>query len=331
MKIRPDDLANLCVSFLDTGASRMLKFELARLVQKSMRIDSDSSAAEIIEAAAACGLITVDGTNCAISTQGRRLAKHQDHVSGMISDEAKEFLLKNVYLDVDNGAACCVPFLSSFRVDVTLGTFALERAADESEEQRAWLRTLSRVGLLDVDERVARVRREYLALVNECLRHLREAELEGGTVSAAEKAKTGAIAEKCALEYERKKLMRRGYPELASLVRQISLVDTSAGYDIISCRGSGRNPEEEILIEVKGTRKGEVEFVWSRNERRVARQRRRSYWIYVFTDIDLDNETGKGPIRINDPDLGLERRGYHVEQLDVQVKRIPPTWEVVGS
>lgn len=320
MIVRPDDLSNLCVLFSVAGAARIAKYDLERLIQRSMSIDAYSSAAEVITTAAACSLVKLGGHNVAITTVGHRLAKQQDHKIGKISDSAKVFLLKNVYLNPRSGAFCCLPFVTSFYVDMILETFVLDRTDTESEEQRRWLRILNRVGFLDVNEHAASVKKEYLSIMNECLQDFRNITSDEEAVSSADKTKTGEIAERCALEFEAKRLVKLGHSELVPLIRQISLVDTSAGYDIISCRGTGNNPEEEILIEVKGTRQSHVQFIWTRNERRVAKSRRRSYCLYIFTDINFDAETGKGPTVINNPWSRLQRLGYCVEPLDVQVK-----------
>jgi len=105
------------------------------------------------------------------------------------------------------------------------------------------------------------------------------------------------------------------------LVQHISLVDKSAGYDILSYRGTGKTPHTPIFIEVKGTTKQEVEFIWSRNERFVATRQRRRYWIYAFTNVETEIESAVGPIRINDPIVSLVRRMYYLDPIDVQVRK----------
>jgi hypothetical protein len=129
----------------------------------------------------------------------------------------------------------------------------------------------------------------------------------------------GEIAETCAVTYEKNRLTKRGYPELSMLVQQISLVDRSAGYDILSYSGIDKKPESPIFIEVKGTKNHKINFIWSRNERLVARRERSSYWIYAFTKVEIDKNSAKGPTRIKNPIVNLERLGYNTEALDVHI------------
>ncbi|MGH9878726.1 MAG: DUF3883 domain-containing protein, partial [Nitrososphaerales archaeon] len=100
-----------------------------------------------------------------------------------------------------------------------------------------------------------------------------------------------------------------------------SLIDLSAGYDVISHDGTGKSPEQIRVIEVKGTTKNEVCFVWSRNEMRVAAQKGKNYWIYVFTNVDVVAGSFTGPVCIRDPIRSLGKLGYQMEALDVQVYR----------
>ena len=74
------------------------------------------------------------------------------------------------------------------------------------------------------------------------------------------------------------------------LVQQISKIDKSAGYDIASFRGVGKNPDSKILIEVKGTRESNLRFIWSYNERRVAAAEKHRYWIWndVITTVSTN-------------------------------------------
>jgi hypothetical protein len=93
----------------------------------------------------------------------------------------------------------------------------------------------------------------------------------------------------------------------------------SAGYDIISFRGTGKSPEEKIYIEVKGTKKATIDFVWTVNERRTAHILNKQYWIYAFTEIDAKQEVGKGPVCINNPVSNLKKKSYTIEPLDIHI------------
>ncbi|MGB2862702.1 MAG: DUF3883 domain-containing protein [Sedimentisphaerales bacterium] len=230
-------------------------------------------------------------------------------------------MLKYVYLNMESGGSECAKFLSSFQVDTTLGTFVFHRSLQESYEENQWLKTLSRVGLLDVYERCAKVSLKYLDLVNELLRRFREVDTVDYTGSDMERKAVGDLAERLAMDHEKRRLSDLGLKEFCPLIQRISLVDNSAGYDIASFRGTGQHPENRIYIEVKGTKKEYVDFIWSRNERRIAGQRKKNYWLYIYTNVDTQRETGKGPLRINNPSIALSKGNYIFEPIDIRVSR----------
>jgi hypothetical protein len=279
VNVRPDDLANLCALFSALRMRRFNSAELEKYVQKSMLIDSNASAFQIIAEAKKCGLLNLKQGGYFLTNYGRQLGKLHKEVSCQISEKAKDFLIKKVYLYPGAGQACCFDFLNSFHVDTVLSTFVFDRQENESPDEVRWLRTLSRVGLLEVDTEYAKVNRRYLDVVNDCLRKTRNGLASEEPDVGNDRDKIGDVAEICALGYEKQRLKRRGHHDLAMLVQRISLVDKSAGYDILSYRGTGKNPESLIFIEVKGTRNDKVNFIWSRNERSVAIKWRRSYWI----------------------------------------------------
>jgi hypothetical protein len=322
VNVRPDDLANLCALYSVLRLKCIISTELQKYVQKSMLIDSTSSALEIIQEGMKCALLSLRPSGYFLTNKGRQLGDLQKDVRHEISERAKEFLIKKLYLSVDAGEACCYNFLMSFRVDTVLGSFVFDRKENESADEVRWLQRLSRVGLLEVDTDRAKINCKYLDLVNGLLRRIREGLIEEIADAGKDKEKIGSIAEKCALDYEKRRLEKKGHKDLAMVVQHISLVDKSAGYDILSYRGTGKTPGSPIFIEVKGTGKQEVEFIWTRNERFRAEKTRKSYWIYVFTNVEIDLESAAGPIRINDPIINLKRKRYCVEPLDVRVRRL---------
>jgi hypothetical protein len=53
----------------------------------------------------------------------------------------------------------------------------------------------------------------------------------------------------------------------------------------------------------------------------VAALTRKAYWIYVYTAVDVKGRTAKGPLRINNPSVRLEKLGFTVQPMDVYVSR----------
>ena len=89
-------------------------------------------------------------------------------------------------------------------------------------------------------------------------------------VPLSQKELMGELAEEFVLKLETKKLKNTNkYP------KQLSHVDVSAGYDIVSYNKNG----EEIYIEVKGFQSN-YSFHWSENEISVSKNLLDKYYIY---------------------------------------------------
>lgn len=94
----------------------------------------------------------------------------------------------------------------------------------------------------------------------------------------------GEIGEKYVIEYENKRLALRMDK---SKIKRISVLDVSAGYDIISYNDFGSTTLDRF-IEVK-TYKGKPHFHWSANEIQTAKVRSSHYFLYLvdFNQISL--------------------------------------------
>ena len=109
-----------------------------------------------------------------------------------------------------------------------------------------------------------------------------------------EEEKMGAEGELAVLEYEKKRLgLSKG-----NKVKQISVIDASAGFDIISYNNP-ESKEYDRFIEVK-TYKGEPHFHWSRNEKDKASLLRDHYYIYLV-DYNRMDQISYEPEIIQDP------------------------------
>jgi len=202
VSVRPDDLANLCALYSALCVRRIVPAELERYAQKSMLLDSSSSASQIIQEATKCGLLSLGPAGYFLTDRGRQLGKCQKEVRHQISEAAKDHLIKKVYLNVEAGPACCRDFLTSFRADAVLQTFVFDRKENELLGEARWLRILSRVGLLEVSTESAKINRRYLDAVNYLLRQVRDGLTWNGPDSDKDREKIGKVAEKCALDYE---------------------------------------------------------------------------------------------------------------------------------
>jgi len=321
VSVAPDELANLCAIFQQLNTRHLGSRQLAQRVADTLRIDTYVDATSIIAEAVSCELIRRGGVTYVVTSAGLHVGKSQSAVQSKITDRARQALLRHVYLNPKVRTKCCGQFIMSWDTDSTLGTFVYRRSIRESLETLTWLQTLDRVGLIFVDTERALIKREHLDAVNELLAEFRGAEVRPRGASGMLRQEIGDVGEELAIKYEHSRLRRSGHAALVPLVQRISLVDNSAGYDILSCRGYGHYPEARIYIEVKGTRDPWLQFMWSFNERKVAQEHRTRYWIYCFTDIDLDERSGKGPYRINNPVKKITSPEYRVEARDIFVKK----------
>lgn len=97
----------------------------------------------------------------------------------------------------------------------------------------------------------------------------------------AEAIEIGELGERFALEYERKRLRKAGRAELAEKVKQISIENVAAGYDIFSFNSDGNHR----YIEVKASKSKFIKFEITATELETARKYEDSYWIYRVTNV----------------------------------------------
>lgn len=127
----------------------------------------------------------------------------------------------------------------------------------------------------------------------------------------------GKAGETFVLEYEKKRL--RGRADL-DCIKQISFVDVSAGYDIISFNDKD-SFKLDRLIEVK-TYVGKPHFHWSSNEMDIAKVRMEHYFIYLVSYNDMLKE-GYDPIIIQNPISYLENNSDWQFSIDsITVKKL---------
>lgn len=99
----------------------------------------------------------------------------------------------------------------------------------------------------------------------------------------------GQLGEMLALQYEREKLIKEGFIDLANKVRRVSIKSDAYGYDIESYERIGLKIEK-IYIEVKTTtNKLDVDFPVSRNEIEESNKKKNRYCIFRIYDAKSEN------------------------------------------
>jgi hypothetical protein len=97
--------------------------------------------------------------------------------------------------------------------------------------------------------------------------------------------KLGEKGEMFVLEYEKKRISN---PTLQDMIQRISIIDVSAGFDIVSFE-SNDSSKLDRFIEVK-TYNGSEHFYWSQNEIDKARLMGDSYYLYLVDDDCIEKE-----------------------------------------
>lgn len=137
----------------------------------------------------------------------------------------------------------------------------------------------------DFEKRVAQRRRKLTQ--DELLLNLQKQQTDGDA------------GEQFVIEFEIQRLV-----ECTLIPKRISVIDVSAGYDILSCNNSS-SATYDRYIEVKSFR-GSPHFYWSSNEKRIAEALGENYFLYL---VDLSaveqNREGYTPQIIPNPAINL--------------------------
>jgi len=121
-----------------------------------------------------------------------------------------------------------------------------------------------------------------------------------------ENRKLGAQAENAVVEFEKKRLRKLGKLIQAEMVKRISTINISAGYDIESFDGTTDVIFPNRFIEVKATQGEEIRFYWSSNEMNVAKKMKNAYWVYMMVKFKDDKPQDSIPIMIQNPEHNIK-------------------------
>ncbi|MFB0515839.1 MAG: hypothetical protein ACETWG_04435, partial [Candidatus Neomarinimicrobiota bacterium] len=167
-----------------------------------MLIESDASPSDVISEGISYGFIKATQRGIVITNLGNQFGQAQVDVAFQISEKAKEFMVKKIFLNPVSCDRCCSDLLNRFRADTSYETLVYDRSPDDSSEIILWLKLLSRVGLILVTPERALVETRYLDHVNHLLAYLREGIYK--TIQDTNiRNKIGKVAEEYALQYEK--------------------------------------------------------------------------------------------------------------------------------
>lgn len=166
------------------------------------------------------------------------------------------------------------------------------------------------LGILQEDGNLISVTKKYTELVYHLTadsKAISEQQLEKILM---ENRKLGAQAEIAVVEFEKQRLRKLGKTLHAELVKRISTINTSAGYDIESFDGTTEEFVPNRFIEVKATQSEEFRFYWSNNEMNIAKKKRDVYWIYFMKAFKEDKPQETNPIMIQNPGHSIPKHSF---------------------
>jgi hypothetical protein len=249
-----------------------------------------------------CGLIAVKSKNVTLSILGRKLlsANHKRYFEiteaqkqiiaekiifkGAWTNHARE-LFKNFYVN----RSTALYELSTFETSLTTAL-------------NVTIHFFKYLGILDEKDSFIQVHRNYSKLVYELTadgKAISEQQLEQLLM---ENRKLGAQGEIAIVEFEKQRLMKLGRTLQADSVKRISTSNERAGYDIESFDGTTDDVFPNRFIESKATTGSDIRFYWTINERKVAKEKKNKYWIYVLTSFREEKPNESLPIMIQNPE-----------------------------
>ncbi len=136
------------------------------------------------------------------------------------------------------------------------------------------------------------ISRRFYPLINECYKKMKKKKKRRTTEKELlekldQQRIIGREGEKIAFAYEKKRV-KELFPDFEDKVKPLYEVFVNAGYDIESINSDGT----KRYIEVKTSNKLSREFFISRNELKVAEEKKEDYWIY-FINISQKNPIPK--------------------------------------
>jgi hypothetical protein len=282
----------------DRGCSLVLVKHMASLKALGGRIVKHTQSIALCVVA---GLLRTDGGRLAVSSKGSEFLQHNQQEQYELTQGQQEFIVRQVMFG-DPWKSAFRNLFSNFSPNYNAITYELELLNVPQVGRTAHaIRLMSQLGVLTQSDGYLRVIPDFVADVRALLSSgsiLDESALE---LALTANRKLGEQAELAVVDFEKKRLCLGGCNLEARLVRRISLLNASAGYDIESFNGQTNSGKHDRFIEVKASVGKDIRFFLTNNELQVARSRGKNYWIYFMPEFIGAGREGICPVMINDP------------------------------
>lgn len=304
-----DDINRVLFAIQQLLVARRRRVPLSLLLEYlhgEVLLGSNPDFEEVIDFLCRLGLATNATKGLGLSNLGERLLSENSNGMFELQPTQRLLLLRNCYLD--GGLRREVKqFMGKFVAEAGSGTFVWSALDSEPLEGLEWLGDhLSQLGVLDTDRHFLRVNAIYLETIAQFIDEGGDFTQEQMERYLREQRLLGDIAERFAFEYEQERLRGGGYALEAECVQKTSKIRVNAGYDISSFDGISKNLTHDRFIEVKGSGKASVRFIWTRNEMQKAETLGDRYWIYFIGEINKRvRSVSREPVMLRNPSATL--------------------------
>ena len=237
-----------------------------------------------------------------LTTSGELFLELNPEETYDLSEQQKRFILRKCFLDcpLHKQTRLC---LKEFAFSSSKGTYRWSETDSSPLKSESWVSEhLYQIGFLKGGKDWLEVKSKYTSTAYDFINTAKGWTEEQQQEYFKEKKELGDIAEEIILNYERNRISKLGHKPEAACVRKISKTNVSAGYDIESFDGKSKSMIFDRFIEVKGSGKATVRFIWSTNEIEVAKKVGEKYWIYFQGGIDKKNKKAKNkPLLFQNP------------------------------
>ncbi len=317
MEITPLEIANICSIFISYKSSKISRKDLLRYQSLCLPIDANNSPESILNYTVQSGILT-EANGYVYSTDiSKNLGKVHNKPNYCLSSKTKDHFIKNIILNSTLQSLGFVSCIENFQPKSDFGTYCYLRTYNESYKLLNWLKALNYLNLTYCSNQFVLINKDYLQILSHFLYRVRNTQSSPSGKCEDQKTITGERAELLAMEFEKFRLIKNGFPELANAIERLSLIDNYLGYDILSYQGNGKNPTKRRYIEVKGTEKNKYQFIFTRNERIVATKKGSKYWIYCFKNVKSASLENARPLLICNPISKLNKLNVYKEPIDI--------------
>lgn len=234
-----------------------------------------------------------------------------------LTNRQKKFLIKNY---IFNGifSSNTKTLFSLFHPDYENGTYVFNMEESSfSKDQKKYLNLLKCLGIIEKMNSLLVVSRIYVKDISKLLSPRLIISSERLKKRLESQKELGNHAENLVLKFEKQRLMKMGCSMQAKLVRKISDLNESAGYDIESFNGNNFNINYDRFIEVKASYGKKIKFYWTRNEYNTAKKLKKNYWIYFVINLSLSDTGPINPIIFHNPASFLTKSDKYSIEPDV--------------